>query len=160
MIGIIIYLIVWLIGIMVLSLSHHLWIVPEWYSSNILAFMSVYMGILGGIIYLLRNVYIHRAVRNDWDPQWYVWYYIRPLTSSISGFVSYIFLKAGLLVLDAKQVDVDIMYGYLAFAFIAGYNVDNFMKKIEEIARTLWGINKTGTAQAEDDKHKSEVEKK
>jgi len=54
-----------------------------------------------------------------------------------------VFLKAGLLVLEADQNPEAISYGYLAIAFIAGYNVDNFMKKIESLAQTLWGIKKS-----------------
>ena len=63
-------------------------------------------------------------------------------TSGIIGFVSCIFLKAGLTVLEADQAPDAAMYGYYALAFIAGYNVDNFLKKLEAIAQDLWGIKK------------------
>ena len=76
-----------------------------------------------------------------------MWYYLRPITSAISGFVSFLFLKAGLLVLDTATKPEQISFGYLAIAFIAGYNVDNFMKKLEEVASSIWGIKKSRTAQ-------------
>ena len=83
-------------------------------------------------------------IRGDgWDDRWRIWYYLWPVTSGICGFVSCIFLKAGLLVLEASENPEAVSYGYLALAFIAGYNVDCFLKKLESIAQTLWGIKKS-----------------
>ncbi|MBC8376203.1 MAG: hypothetical protein H8E26_09150 [FCB group bacterium] len=158
MIWIIIYEVAWLIGVVIASLSHHLWEIPCWYTNNLVAFQAVYIGALGGIIYCLRGVYLNSAVKKKWSKDWYVWYYLRPLTSAISGYVSYVFLRAGLLVLDAKGMEGDTYYGYLAFAFIAGYNVDNFMKKLEEVARTIWGISKTRAGKSGEDESKGQQE--
>lgn len=137
------YLISWLVVVTVLSALHKIVELPKWYIENLLLAQCTMIGTLGGILYCLRGVYLSRCVRKDWDENWGVWYYLRPLTSGISGFVSCIFLKAGLLVLEADQNPEAISYGYLAIAFIAGYNVDNFMKKIESLAQTLWGIKKS-----------------
>jgi hypothetical protein len=89
-------------------------------------------------------------VKKQWDSHWEVWYYIRPLVSILAGSISYIFLKAGLLILESKEMQNSDNYGFLAVAFIAGLNVDNFMKKIESIAESAWGINKSKTSK--DDK--------
>jgi hypothetical protein len=105
------------------------------------------MGIIGGLMYCLRAVYLNRCVRKTWDKEWEVWYYLRPITSAISGFVSFVFLKAGLLILDVASKPDQISFGYLAIAFIAGYNVDNFMKKLEEVASSIWGIKKSRASQ-------------
>ena len=61
---------------------------------------------------------------------------------AICGGVSYLFLRAGLLVLEstAKQDASDI--GYLVLSFIAGLNVDKFITKIEDIAQATYGIEK------------------
>ncbi len=32
--------------------------------------------------------------------------------------------------------------GFFALAFIAGFNVDKFVAKIEEVAKAVWGIGK------------------
>ncbi|WP_350204955.1 hypothetical protein [Ekhidna sp.] len=109
------------------------------------------MGSLGGILYCLRGVYLNKSVHKRWDKDWHVWYYLRPLTSLISGLVSSIFLRAGLLVLDA--VEGEMSFGYLAVAFIAGYNVDNFLKKIEDVAKTIWGIDKSRSSKNSEDKN-------
>jgi hypothetical protein len=114
---------------------------PKWYTEKLLYIHSALIGSLGGVLYCLRAVYLNKSVHNRWDEEWHVWYYLRPLTSLLSGFVSSIFLKAGLLTLDAAEGGS--AFGFLAVAFIAGYNVDNFLKKIEDVAKTVWGIDKS-----------------
>jgi hypothetical protein len=102
------------------------------------------------VLYCLRAVYLNFSVKGEWSKQWEIWYYLRPLVSLISGGVSYIFLKAGLLVLEAQEVESATNYGFLALAFIAGLNVDNFVKKIESIAESAWGIGKSRTSKEGD----------
>jgi uncharacterized membrane protein YhdT len=137
------YLILWLIVAIFLSVWQHFIELPTWYIENLLWVQCTLIGLIGGVMYCLRGAYIHKCVKKDWDTEREMWYYIRPITSLISGFVSFIFLKAGLLVLDASPKVDHLSYGYLAIAFIAGYNVDNFMKKLEEVAASVWGIKKS-----------------
>nr|WJR86142.1 hypothetical protein [Enterobacter hormaechei subsp. steigerwaltii] len=40
--------------------------------------------------------------------------------------------------------------GFFALAFIAGFNVDKFVAKIEEVAKAVWGIEKTRSATERD----------
>ena len=137
-------------------LSQYLIELPDWLLKYMLVIKCSFIGAVGGILYCLRAVYLNKCVRKSWDKEWQVWYYLRPITSAISGFVSFIFLKAGLLVLEAKPEPDAIPYGYLAIAFIAGYNVDNFMKKIESIASATWGIEKSRSTNIDsDDKGKT-----
>jgi len=144
---IIFYEISWLILLLLVYLENQILIMPTWYVSNILFINSALMGSLGGIIYCLRGIYVNKSFKKEWDVDWHIWYYLRPLTSLISGFVSCIFLKAGLLTLDVGDSSGNIHFGYFAVAFIAGYNVDNFMKKIESLAKTVWGIEKSKSSE-------------
>jgi hypothetical protein len=105
------------------------------------------IGCAGGITYCLRGVYLNACVRRQWDEVWFPWYYIRPIVSLISGVISYIFLKAGLLVLDATQQTDPNLIGFYALAFIAGLNVDKFVAKLEDIAHATWGIEKSRSHQ-------------
>lgn len=104
------------------------------------------VGGLGGCIYCLRGVYLNACVHKNWDPAWTPWYYIRPLVSIACGGVSYLFLRAGLLVLEAGQQAGSTDLGFYALAFIAGLNVDKFMVKIEGLAHATWGIEKSRAA--------------
>ena len=96
----------------------------------------------GGLIYLFRSIYIHRCFQKDWDDDCKQWYYVRPINSLIIGGFAYIFLKAGLLVLETESINTPTYYAYYAISFIAGLNVSNFLKKIEDIAKTVFGIEK------------------
>jgi hypothetical protein len=143
---IIAYLILLSCAVLCLSLIHFIIAMPQWYIQSILYFKCAYVGLLGGCLYSIRAVYLNKCVRKCWDADWQAWYYLRPITSTMSAIVSCVFLKAGLLVLESKSQPDAAPFGFLAIAFIAGYNVDNFMKKVESIAHTVWGIEKTGTA--------------
>lgn len=109
----------------------------------------ILLGGFGGIVYCLRGIYLNASVKGSWDPRWEAWYFIRPVVSLICGGVSYLFLKAGLLVLEAKSVEGSSDLGFLALAFIAGLNVDRFIGKIEEIAQASWGIEKSRASKGE-----------
>lgn len=74
------------------------------------------------------------------------WYFVRPIVSVICGAVSYLFLKAGLLILEAKKESDATNFGFFALAFIAGMNVDKFISKIEDLAQATWGIEKSRSA--------------
>jgi hypothetical protein len=119
---------------------------PEWLLSYELALNCILIAAVAGSLYCLRAVYLNKCVRKSWDEEWETWYYLRPLTSAISGLAAYIFLKAGLVVLEASQEADAANYGYLAFSFIAGLNVDKFVVKIEEIAKSTFGIEKSRSA--------------
>jgi len=109
--------------------------------------LCAFLGGFGGAVYCLRGVYLNASVYKRWDDTWEIWYYIRPVVSHFCGAVSYIFLKAGLLLLEAKNPDDATNLGFLALAFIAGLNVDKFIAKIEDLAQATWGIEKSRTAQ-------------
>lgn len=120
-----------------------------------LALRCALIAVLGGILYCLRSVYLNRCLHDQWSKSWEVWYYLRPITSLICGVVAYIFLKAGLVVLDASQNSGEGSYGnygYYAFSFFAGSNVDKFVAKIEEIGKSLFGIEKTRNSKLSDNK--------
>ncbi|PSN07018.1 hypothetical protein C7G83_14550 [Siccibacter turicensis] len=116
---------------------------PEPYAPLRVPLMCGAIAYTGGCLYCFRAIYLNKCVRKNWDPDWHLWYFIRPVTSTIAGAISYLFLKAGLLVLESStNVDSSEM-GFFALAFIAGFNVDKFVAKIEEIAKAVWGIDKT-----------------
>jgi uncharacterized membrane protein len=143
----VIYLIVWLLAVIGAAFLNSIFGMPAWYTDKLLFIYCSLIGSTGGILYCLRGIYLNKCVLKQWDETWAVWYYLRPLTSGITGFVSCVFLKAGLIVLEANQAPDAAMYGYYALAFIAGYNVDNFLKKLEAIAQDLWGIKKSRSSE-------------
>jgi hypothetical protein len=119
---------------------------PDWFADYEISVDCTLIALLGGVLYCLRAVYLNRCVQNRWSPDWEAWYYLRPITSAISGLIAYTFLRAGLIVLEAIPQDESSYYGFMAFAFIAGLNVDNFMVKIEEIGKATFGIEISRTS--------------
>jgi hypothetical protein len=126
--------------------TDRLWPELETYELLITCIM---LGGLGGLVYCLRGVYLNACVKGQWSPQWEPWYYIRPIVSLVCGGVSYLFLKAGLLLLEASSMETSSNLGFMALAFIAGLNVDKFISKIEEIAQASWGIDKSRASKGE-----------
>ncbi len=103
-------------------------------------------GLLGGVINCLRSIYLHVSVFNDWDESWAVWYFLRPIISSVMGLISFVFIEAGLLVFTAQGTNYSnsSAMAYFAFSFLAGYNVQNFLRKIEEVSKSLLGVKPIG----------------
>lgn len=123
---------------------------PDWR----LPFYCILIGGLGGATYCLRGVYLNACVRKQWDPDWAVWYYLRPFVSLITGGVSWLFLKTGLLLLESSTTQGSSDLGFLVLAFVAGLNVDKFIGKVEELAQTVWGIEKSRTAKESESTNK------
>ena len=111
--------------------------------------LALYCGLWGGgggITYCLRGIYLNACVYNRWSEIWLPWYFIRPIVSFICGVVSWLFLKAGLIILEAQQSASPSNLAFYALAFVAGLNVDKFLEKVEDITQTTWGIKKSRTA--------------
>jgi hypothetical protein len=139
-------IIVWLLLLLTIMILAVIGYTEKWFvlrESLILPFKSILSAGFGGILYLLRAVYVNKCVRKSWDKEWETWYYIRPFTSLLSGIASYIFLKAGVLVLNAEIEVSTSSYGFMAVAFIAGLNVDKFTSKLEDLAKAAWGVEKS-----------------
>ena len=142
MIAIVIYLIIFLgavIGSLIMCLFFPSYFIEQY---KVLIFCTLVGGI-GGLVYCLRGVYLNYCVRKSWDNSWRVWYIIRPVVSLLCGGVSFIFLKAGLLILESQNKSSATFLAFYAFAFIAGYNVDRFLNKVEDFAQKAWGIEKS-----------------
>ncbi|WP_208451361.1 hypothetical protein [Burkholderia gladioli] len=116
---------------------------PNPYIEIHVGIMCTAIGLVGGCLYCLRAIYLNRSVFNQWDNRWSSWYFLRPITSTCCGGISYLFLKAGLLVLESGTKSDASEIGFYALAFIAGLNVDKFIAKIEDVALAVWGIDKT-----------------
>lgn len=124
-------------------------LLPEWILKIKLLFECIIIGGFGGIVYCFRAIYLNSSVKKVWDNSWNIWYIIRPFVSLIMGAVSFLFLKAGLIVFEASQNPDASFFAFYALSFIAGLNVDNFISKIESIAQSTWGIEKSRASKEE-----------
>ena len=151
MVGVAVYLIVWALGLggalVFLSVSES----AAQLSGIIIPIYCVLFGALGGVTYCLRGLYLNVAVKDNWDPKWKIWYFVRPLVSAILGGLSFVFVSAGLLVLDAADPAPNGIYGFIALSFVAGLNVDGIVKRIEEVAQATWGLGPSRTSKRGDE---------
>lgn len=145
-----VYLLFLLVGILILLLWSFRSGLPDWLNAHSVAYHCVLSGGFGGCVYCLRSVYLNACVKKNWDGKWIPWYFIRPFVSMTCGGISFIFLKAGLLALEAEQKQDRTDFAFYAFALIAGLNVDKFIAKIEEISQSVWGIEKSRTKKEQD----------
>lgn len=141
------YLCAWLSMLAVLWSFDLRDLLPLWFVNYRLVYQCFLIGSLGGTVYCLRAVYLNRSIKGNWNSNWNVWYILRPLVSGLVGAIAFIFLKAGLLVLDAGSSDQSSSYGFLALSFIAGLNVDRFLVKLEDVAQVSWGVKPSRTSE-------------
>ena len=146
---VILYLCVWLALLAALFCAGMTKVFSAYWSEYLVAYHCALIGGMSGVLYCLRAVYLTRCVRKRWDSDWHVWYYLRPLVSLLMGLVAYIFLRAGLLVLGVPSDHETSPYGFYAIAFIAGLNVVKFLVKLEDIAKSVWGISLSGASSSD-----------
>ena len=121
--------------------------IPDWLRPHETILLCLLTGGIGGLVYCMRGLYVNTCARAaGWDPKWMPWYFIRPIVSHLCGGISYIVLKTGLLVLESQQKTDSHEIGFYLLAFVAGLNVDKFVLKIEDLALTTWGIDKSRAA--------------
>lgn len=120
---------------------------PSWLGPLKNYFGCSLVGGIGGGLYCLRATYLHKCALKDWSTEWQTWYYLRPFVSMICGAVSYLFLQASLLILEADTKSSANEAGFYALAFVAGFNSSKFLAKIEDVASAVFGIEKSRAAQ-------------
>jgi len=148
---IIIYLLAWLAIATAEIVASYLHMLPPAIESIRIALGCCAVAAIGGSLYCIRAVYLNKAVHKRWDADWHIWYFLRPLASCICGGASFLFLKAGLLVLESNTQVGASEVGFYALAFVAGLNVDRFVAKIETVAQAVWGIEMSRSAKKADD---------
>lgn len=124
--------------------------VPAWLVVFETGCLCCLTGGVGGVIYCLRGLYVNTCAGAGWNGKWMLWYFTRPFVSLVCGGVAYLLLTAGLLVLESAPRAESNHLGFYVLAFIAGLNVDKFLNKIEEVAHTTWGIEKSRASRASD----------
>ncbi|MFV0339815.1 MAG: hypothetical protein ACK5MA_04170 [Parachlamydiaceae bacterium] len=129
-----------LIGCGIATIYHE---IPIWLEPFKHYLTCSFVGGLGGCTYCFRAIYLNKCVQKQWDLDWEIWYYLRPIVSIMCGAISCLFLQAGLLILEAGIRPNATETGFYALAFIAGLNPDKFLSRIEEVAQATWGIGKS-----------------
>jgi len=91
---------------------------------------AIWFGALGGATISLKGVYDHN--QDQWEPQLNLWHFGRPITSSVSGGMSYIFLR---LISGTEPKDVAVY----AAAFIVGLQEKRFLALLSKVGSLIFG---------------------
>lgn len=112
--------------------------------TNCLMFVA---GVMGGCLYSFRGITLH-ASRNDYCRDYDLTYYLKPLSSGISGLLVFFLLLGGALTLnigaDGGTQSWQTFSGrmpYIAFSLLAGYGSHEFMLKLKDLAESVFAIS-------------------
>ena len=148
---IILYLLIALFSFSFLLLAVSVGIIRhELLAEHKLIAQCIFIGGIGATTYCLRSIYLNILKGLEDYDKWAIWYYMRPILGLVMGGVSWLFLKAGILALQSEPTSPLQGTVFMSLAFIAGYNISQFLKKLEELADSLWGIKKSRSGKTKD----------
>lgn len=104
---------------------------PIWLSKFKLLNECILFGLIGGVIYCLRGMYVNHCALKQWCAGWSLWYLLRPLLSTMMGGISYFILMSGLMAAGMNATSKSPDYFFYLVAFFAGLRVDSFLKYFE-----------------------------
>lgn len=102
-------------------------------------------GGLGGVIYNILG-FTHHSDKGDFNLRYRWWYFFRPITGVILGVFAFLFVAGGLMSLSGITTDffegtclpVKAIMFYCALAFLAGLSTNAFVKKLNDLAGTIF----------------------
>ncbi|MFJ5334834.1 hypothetical protein ACIPTZ_07795 [Pectobacterium sp. CHL-2024] len=97
-------------------------------------------GMLGGTMFGIK--YLYKVVaRGYWNLDRRLWRVFTPFLSGVLAFTIGALIDSGMLGLSLKSSSSTF---YLSLGFITGYFADSALAKMQEIANTVFGTEKTG----------------
>lgn len=115
----------------------------------ILCLQCGFVGGIGALVYCIRAFYINLAVKGtplSAMKPWISWYLLRPIVGTMAGSTSML-ITLSFLSIFINDATKDLnRYPILALAFFAGYNIDNFFKRIEGVIQCIFGIKKSNAS--------------
>ena len=101
-------------------------------------------GGLGASVYCIRGLYKHCSL-GDYEARYAYWYLFRPWIGAVLGVVSYLLIAAGFLALGCsggnKPDPLRARMLYVAVGFMAGFSANEFVVKLNAVAKTLFGVD-------------------
>lgn len=166
-----VYTVAFVIVLVVLAIATRLYLTRF----DSLTKMVIYIacsGGLGGLSYSIYG-YTRHLLANDFDPNAFWWYILRPFIGILYGSFAFFFVAGGLMTLsgtgqptsDGFFTTKSVMF-YCAIAFLTGYSESSFTAQLKELAEAVFkraeptgtkppgGLNKTQTPDPDTDPNK------
>lgn len=100
-------------------------------------FPFLWAGAFGGTTIVYWGIVKH-TIQLDFDDQYVIWYYFKPLLGAIFGFISVLIVKAGFISMQGQAIVTNQLPLYF-IAFIAGFSERFFMQLIDRVTTALFG---------------------
>ena len=103
-------------------------------------FRYLWAGAIGGTTIAYWGLVKH-TILMDFDDQYELWYYFKPLLGAIFGLISVIIIRAGFISLQTSgnSVDIKSQLPLYIIAFIAGFSERFFIQLIDRVTTALFG---------------------
>jgi len=103
-------------------------------------FRYLWAGAIGGTTIAYWGIVKH-TILMDFDDQYELWYYFKPLLGAIFGLISVIIIKAGFISLQtvATPAKIENQLPLYIIAFIAGFSERFFVQLIDRVTTALFG---------------------
>lgn len=123
---------------------------PSFRGTFVLTICTMFVaGMLGGCLYNFRGITIHASL-NDYERSYDLTYFLKPLSSGISGLLVFFLLLGGALTLNISTSNADTPQAwqtfagrmpYIAFSLLAGYGAHEFMLKLKDLAESIFAVS-------------------
>jgi len=110
---------------------------------------SVWAGALGGVTVALWGLYKHIQDR-DFDPNYRLWYLLKPTMGGIFGWVVFLIYYVGFLSVQGMDIaDIKRPEMFMLLAFLAGFSERFTIKLIDRLMQTLitWDEKPSGAGE-------------
>lgn len=122
--------------------------VPSFRKTFVLTVCIMFVaGMLGGCLYSFRGITIHASL-NDYSRDYDLTYFLKPLSSGMSGLLVFFLLLGGALTLNISTSEVPQAWQtfsgrmpYIAFSLLAGYGAHEFMLKLKDLAESIFAVS-------------------
>jgi len=108
------------------------------------AVYSFFGGLLGAGVYAFRGFYWAAGpqsatdTRYQYDPNWTLWYFARPLLGPVVGIVSFGALRGGIAVLGNATNSGSAVATYFVVSFLAGFALTEELGWLQRTARQFF----------------------
>jgi hypothetical protein len=120
-------------------------------------------GIMGNVLYLVRQLYNHYAKLKDYDPRWFGKYITGPWEGAGMAMVVLALIRGGVAVFGGSTgTDVTAVSNFAAFgtAALVGFGMRQVVGWLEGLVRTMFIDTEQGTAPADEEKESGQDDKK
>ncbi len=126
------------------SSLYHLWGVDNLPSKVIFLIFTAIGAILGSAILGICSFHRYQAIEKSFDIDHLWGFLFSPLLATIIGILVFSIIQSGLIVLsgsiDGNHNPANATLGYLAIGAVTGYNWDVFIKKLQELSKSVLNV--------------------